>query len=41
MMNQLENLTRVEDYNNSDTSTMEKSYDELIEKMINDAKNIS
>jgi len=40
LMNHLEALTRIEDYNNSDTSTMEKSYDHLIEKMINDAKAI-
>lgn len=40
IMNNLEALTRIEDYNNSDTSTMEKSYDSLIERMITDATEI-
>jgi len=39
LMKNLESLTRIEDYANSDTSAMEKSLDKLIEQMINDVKN--
>ena len=41
LMNHLEALTRIKDYNNSDTSTLEKSYDRLIDQMITDAKEIT
>lgn len=40
LMNHLDSLTNIEGYGDSDTSIMEKSYDELIVKMINDATKI-
>ena len=38
LINQLDGLTRIEDYNTSNTSILEESYDRLIKQMIIDAK---
>ena len=40
LMNHLDNLTNIDAYYNSDTDTMEESYDKLITKMIDDATKI-
>ena len=40
LMNHLDNLTDIDAYYNSDTYTMEESYDKLITKMVNDATRI-